>query len=355
MATYKILILGASYGSLLGAKLALAGHTVKLVCLPEEAALINAEGARVRLPSRDANGLVDLNTKTMPGDVSAGGTGDVDPADYDLVGLAMQEPQYRVPEVRDLLSRVAAASVPCMSIMNMPPLTYLRRIPAVDADSLTDCYTDASVWDDFDPALMTLCSPDPQAFRPPQEKVNVLQVGLPTNFKAAHFDGSEHTAILRQLETDIAGIRFDLEGRQIDLPVKLRVHDSIFVPLAKWSMLMAGNYRCVQRDGMRSIEDAVHADLSASEAVYDWVVALCMKLGAKRDDLVPFEKYANAALSLRNPSSAARALANGAPYIERVDQLVQKIAAQHGMQSDVVDETVVLVDGWLEANRQKAS
>jgi hypothetical protein len=152
MATYKILILGASYGSLLGAKLALAGHTVKLVCLPEEAALINAEGARVRLPSRDANGLVDLNTKTMPGDVSAGGTGDVDPADYDLVGLAMQEPQYRVPEVRDLLSRVAAASVPCMSIMNMPPLTYLRRIPAIDADSLTDCYTDASVWDDYDPA-----------------------------------------------------------------------------------------------------------------------------------------------------------------------------------------------------------
>jgi hypothetical protein len=355
MATYNILILGASYGSLLGAKLALAGHTVKLVCLPEEAALINAEGARVRLPSRDADGLVDLNTKTMPGNVSAGGPGDVNPADYDLVGLAMQEPQYRAAEVHELLDRVAAAKVPCMSIMNMPPLTYLRRIPGLDADALTDCYTDASVWDHFDPSLMTLCSPDPQAFRPPQEKVNVLQVGLPTNFKAARFDASEPTGILRQLETDIANIRFDFAGRQIDLPVKLRVHDSIFVPLAKWSMLMAGNYRCVQKDGMRSIKDAVHSDLKASEAVYDWVVALCMKLGAKRDDLVPFEKYANAALSLRNPSSAARALANGAPFIERVDQLVQKIAAQHGMQSGVVDDTVVLVDGWLEANRQKAS
>jgi hypothetical protein len=354
MATYKILILGASYGSLLGAKLALAGHSVKLVCLPPEAELINAEGARVRLPSRDADGLVDLNTKTMPGDVSAGGTDDVNPADYDLVGLAMQEPQYRAPEVRDLLSRVAAAKVPCMSIMNMPPLTYLRRIPSIDADSLTDCYTDASVWDPFEPSLMTLCSPDPQAFRPPEEKVNVLQVGLPTNFKAARFNASEHTGMLRQLEADIAGIRYDLNGRQIDLPVKLRVHDSIFVPLAKWSMLMAGNYRCVKKDGMESIKDAVHADLKASEAVYEWVVTLCMALGAERDDLVPFEKYANAALSLRNPSSAARALANGAPYIERVDRLVQKIAAQHGMQSDVVDETVVLVDGWLEANRQKA-
>jgi len=355
MATYKILILGASYGSLLGAKLALAGHTVKLVCLPEEAALINAEGARVRLPSREADGLVDLNTKTMPGDVSAGGTGDVNPADYDLVGLAMQEPQYRAPEVHDLLDRIAAAKVPCMSIMNMPPLTYLRRISGIDADTLTDCYTDASVWDHFEPSLMTLCSPDPQAFRPPEEKVNVLQVGLPTNFKAARFDNSAHTDILRQLEADIANLRYDLNGRQIDLPVKLRVHDSIFVPLAKWSMLMAGNYRCVQKDGMRSIEAAVHSDLSASESVYDWVIALCVELGAKRDDLVPFEKYANAARSLRNPSSAARALAAGAPYIERVDRLVQKIAAHHGMQSDVVDKTVVLVDGWLEKNRQKAS
>jgi hypothetical protein len=354
MATYKILILGATYGSLLGAKLALAGHTVKLVCLPEEAALINAEGARGRLPSRDVDGLVVLNTNTMPGDVSAGGTDEVQPADYDLVGLAMQEPQYRAPEVRDLLDRVAAAKVPCMSIMNMPALTYLKRIPGIDAEALTDCYTDASVWDRFDPSLMTLCSPDPQAFRPPDEKVNVLQVGLPTNFKAAHFDADAPTGILRDLETDIANLRFDVDGRQIDLPVKLRVHDSVFVPLAKWSMLMAGNYRCVQKDGMQSIEAAVHADLSASEAVYDWVVALCMALGAKREDLVPFEKYANAARSLRNPSSAARALAGGAPYIERVDLLVQKIAAQHGMQSDVVDETVVLVDGWLEANRQKA-
>ena len=54
----------------------------------------------------------------------------VDPADYDLVALAMQEPQYRAAEVRDLLKAVAAARVPCMSIMNMPPLTYLKRIPA---------------------------------------------------------------------------------------------------------------------------------------------------------------------------------------------------------------------------------
>ncbi|MBP39056.1 MAG: hypothetical protein QGF24_08675 [Dehalococcoidia bacterium] len=349
--TYKILILGASYGSLLGAKMALAGHTVKLVCLPEEVELINSEGARVRLAARGIDGLVELNSQTMAGDLSADGPSDVEPADYDLIALAMQEPQYGVPAVSELVARVAASGKPCMSIMNMPPLTYLHRFSGIDAGSLRGSYTEPSVWDAFDPALMTLCSPDPQAFRPPEEKINVLQVGLPTNFKAARFDSDANTAILEQLEADIQAIRYDVDGKSVELPVKLRVHDSIFTPLAKWSMLMAGNYRCVQEDAMRPIKEAVHSDLAASQLVYEWVVDLCEKMGGDRNDLVPFEKYANAALSLVNPSSAARALANGAPNIERVDRLVQTIAAQFGMQSDVVDETVGLVDGWLEKNR----
>ena len=242
-----------------------------------------------------------------------------------------------------------------MSIMNMPPLPYLARIPGLDLASLRDCFTDAGVWDNFDPAFMTLCSPDPQAFRPPEEKVNVLQVRLPTNFKAARFDSDAHTAILKQLETGIEAARFDAGSGKIELPVKLKVHDSIFVPLAKWAMLLAGNYRCVQKDGMRSIKDAVHSDLEASRAVYDWVKQLCVSLGAAERDLVPFEKYANAALSLLTPSSAARALAAGAPNIERVDRLVQTIARQKGMRLEAVDQTVALVDGWVASNRKKAA
>ncbi len=352
--TYKILIMGASYGSLLGTKLALAGHAVHLVCLPAEAELINKEGAIVRMPVKGRDGLVEINSLKLPGKVTAGGTADVNPADYDLVALAMQEPQYRSPGVRELLDKVAKAKVPCMSIMNMPPLTYLKRIPGLNADACKGAYTDPTVWDSFDPRLMTLCSPDPQAFRPPEQKVNVLQVRLPTNFKSARFDADAHTAILRQLEADIEAIRFDTGDGKIELPVKLKVHDSVFVPLAKWSMLLAGNYRCVQKDAMRSIKEAVHSDIEATRSVYNWVARLCVSLGAAEKDLVPFEKYANAALSLASPSSAARALAAGAPNIERVDRLVQTIAAQKGMQSDEVDRTVALVDGWLEANRRKA-
>ena len=216
---------------------------------------------------------------------------------------------------------------------------------------MRNSYTDSRAWDPLDPNLITLCSPDPQAFRPPEDKVNVLQVGLPTNFKAAAFESPDHTAILRQFEEEIQAIRYPVDGDEVELPVKLRVHDSIFVPLAKWAMLIAGNYRCVQADEMRPIKEAVHSDFDQSKAIYNWVVDLCVSLGADRNDLVPFEKYANAAESLHRPSSAARALAAGAPNIERVDRLVQSIAASKGMQSDVVDEIVSLVDDWEAKNR----
>ena len=170
-ANCNILILGASYGSLLAAKLLLARHSVKLVCLPAEAELINQEGIRVRLPAKGREALIEIDSRRLSARLAADSPEAVDPAGHDLVVLAMQEPQYRSPGVRELLAAVARVRVPCMSIMNMPPLPYLARIPGLSVDACRSCYTDASVWDGFDPELMTLCSPDPQAFRPPDEKV----------------------------------------------------------------------------------------------------------------------------------------------------------------------------------------
>ena len=353
-AALNVLILGASYGSLLATKILLAGHNAHLVCLPAEAELFNTEGAIVRFPVRGREGLVEVSSKALPGKLSASGPADPDPSKFDLVVLAMQEPQYRAEGVRQLLDKVARSKVACMSIMNMPPLPYLARIPGLNAGELGGCYADASVWQSFDPASMTLCSPDPQAFRPPEEKLNVLQVRLPSNFKAARFVSDADTAILTRLEEDITAARFDTGKDEIELPVKLKVHDSVFVPLAKWAMLLAGNYRCVQKDAMRSIKEAVHNNMTETKAVYQWVTALCISLGASPDDLVPFAKYADAAQSLGSPSSAARALANGATNIERVDLLVQTIAAKRGLQLKAVDDTVSLVDGWLARNRAKA-
>ncbi|MGJ4932017.1 ketopantoate reductase family protein [Bradyrhizobium sp. HKCCYLS2038] len=336
----NILILGASYGSLLGTKLLMAGHNVTLVCRKKTAELINREGTEVRIKLRDEPNHRSIFSRDLPGKLDAATPDAVDLSRYDLVGLAMQEPQYTNHTIRVLMVKIAEAKLPCLSIMNMPPLPYLKRIPALADSDLEEAYTNAMVWERFTPGLVTLCSPDPQAFRPPEEGANVLHVGLPTNFKAAAFEDDKHNALLRELERDIDAVRLDGQ----DVPVKLKVFDSLFVPLAKWSMLLTGNYRCITRGEPQAIRDAVHGDLARSKAIYEHVDAIARKLGADPTDQVPFEKYAKAAESLLKPSSAARAVAAGAPFIERVDLLVKLISQRIGMPSAEIDQTVQTVD-----------
>jgi len=340
----RVLILGASYGSLRGSKLLMAGHDVTLVCRRRTAELINREGTEVRIKLRGEAGHRSIFSRDLPGELDAAPPEQVDVSRYDLVGLAMQEPQYTNHTIRVLLIRIAEAKLPCLSIMNMPPLPYLKRIPALAGMELEEAYTNAQVWDRFEPGLMSLCSPDPQAFRPPEEAANILHVGLPTNFKAAAFEGEAHNSLLRELEKDIAAVTLD--GK--DVPVKLKVFDSLFVPLAKWSMLLTGNYRCITPGEPRSIRDAVHGDLKQSESIYNHVDAIARRLGADPADQVPFEKYAKAAESLLKPSSAARAVARGAPFIERVDLLVKLISHQLGMPNTEIDQTVEIVDRKLD-------
>ena len=339
----NILILGASYGSLLGTKLLMAGHNVTLVCRKNTAELINRDGTEVRIKLRDEAVHRAIFSRDLPGKLDAIVPGDVDVTRYDLVGLAMQEPQYTNHTIRVLMVKIVVARLPCLSIMNMPPLPYLKRIPALRDMDLEEAYTNAHVWERFEPDLVTLCSPDPQAFRPPEEPPNVLHVGLPTNFKAAAFADERHNKLLRELEADIDAVTLD--GH--DVPVKLKVFDSLFVPLAKWSMLLTGNYRCITRHEPQSIRDAVHGDLKLSQAIYDHVDAVARRLGAEAADQVPFEKYAKAAQSLLKPSSAARAVAGGAPFIERVDLLVKLIGDQLGVPSAEIDRTVQIVDQKL--------
>ena len=146
-ATYKILILGASYGSLLGSKLLMAGHHVTLVCRTKTAALINTEGTRVRMAVKGRPSMVEIDSRNFPGALDAQTPAEVDPSSYDLVCLAMQEPQYSDPDVRSLMHSIARAKVPCMSIMNMPPLPFLARIPGIDTATCRSAYLDPAVWD----------------------------------------------------------------------------------------------------------------------------------------------------------------------------------------------------------------
>src|SRR5438309_11519141 len=99
----NVLILGASYGSLFGTKVLMAGHRVTLVCTAPTAELINREGTVVRFPIKGRASLLDVPSKGLPGSLSASTPDAVDPGKFDLIVLGMQEAQYGTPGVRELM------------------------------------------------------------------------------------------------------------------------------------------------------------------------------------------------------------------------------------------------------------
>src|SRR5437660_5671824 len=82
----NVLILGASYGSLLGTKLLMAGHNVTLVCRTKTAELINRDGTEVRIKLRDEAMHRAIFSRDLPGKLDAVTPDKVDLSRYDLVG-----------------------------------------------------------------------------------------------------------------------------------------------------------------------------------------------------------------------------------------------------------------------------
>src|SRR5262249_40182219 len=128
----RTLILGASYGSLFATKLLMAAHDVTLVCRRATAELINTRGTEVLLPLKGQTDPRRIRSTHLSGRLDAKTPERVDPLDYDLAVLAMQEPHYLHHAVRALLNKIGNARVPCLSLMNMPPLPYLKRIAGID-------------------------------------------------------------------------------------------------------------------------------------------------------------------------------------------------------------------------------
>src|SRR5262245_39643711 len=100
----------------------MAGHRVALVCTKATAELINREGTLVRFPIKGRQSLLDVPSKQLPGSLSAATPEEADPAKFDLIVLGMQEAQYGSTGVWALVARVAKSGIPCLAIMNMPPL-----------------------------------------------------------------------------------------------------------------------------------------------------------------------------------------------------------------------------------------
>jgi hypothetical protein len=346
----SILVLGALYGLLFAGKLIAAGFKVHIVCLKEEAERIASDGFDVRFPLSDET-LFTLTSSGYPGLVSASAPENVDLSLYSLAVFAMQEPQYSEPKMAALVRRLARSKISCVSIMNMPPLAYLKRLPSLSGLELGTCYRDATLWEAFDPNLFTHASADPQIFRPEALGPTAIQVRLSSNFKIAPLPEEEANVFLREIKTRVRAVRIKVDGKPRRAPVLINLSDDAEAGLIKWPMLMTGNYRCLTPTGLRSIKSAVQSDIDESREIYEAISALCLRLGVKSTALVPFEAYLKATNLLGEPSSVAKAVHSGAPHVERVDKLIQLIGNTLNIRHDFIDTIAGFIDLKLNNNR----
>jgi hypothetical protein len=346
----RVLFLGASYGAVLGMRIAAAGHRVTFVCRDEEAALINAGKLLLRIPAKEPASIIEINPSHCAIAPDARAPQDIDPSGYDLVCLAMQEPQYGSPGVRELIQKIVQSGTPCLSIMNIPLPPFLQKIVTLDDTSAHAVFTEPGLWNELKSSVFTMASADPQAMRIEADNAIAIAVTLPTNFNVAPFEHSQHQALLERLAQDIDNSRIESNGVRCQPRVRLKPHASRHIPLAKWPMLITGNFRCLTSDEPVSIAEAVCGDEAESREIYDWVLQVCLALGIEEATLVPFDRYLAAAKGLSLSSSLARGLFAGATAVERVDILIQSLAGQQGMNHAELDRIVADVSGRLAAN-----
>ena len=342
----RILVLGAGYGLLFAVRAALGGHHITIVCRPGEAEVLNAEGPVIDLPARKTGIRMQISRQNASLDIVAVSPNSVDPGAYDLVVLAMQETHFRDPEISNLSLKIAGNEQPVVSIMNMALPPFLKRLPGVWHDDLSEFYHAPDLWAEFSPSAFTHSSPDPQAIRPDPSRKNYVKVTLDSNFKIAPFAQPKHSKMLRSLCRS-ANLAASLHNSLSRPRVQLLPVRSEFTPLAKWPMLMTGNYRCITDGTPMSIAETIADDSITSRRLYECTRHLCTVLGADVDALVTYEAYVKAASQLSSPSSVALALEHGRTRIERMDKVIQFLHLASGLPNPDLDRIVVTIDNRL--------
>ncbi len=348
----SILVLGASYGLLAAVRLCLANHHVTVVCRESEQLALSERGATVQLQRRDGADGRRLHVPAAPGFANAVGrlglvTPGIAPDGFDLVFLAMGEPQYADPAISTLMTAIADADLPVISMMNLLPPSFLRRLPRLDVDGLKSAYSAWDVWQRFDPNRITAASPDAQAVRTDADRPDLLTVTLASNLKVAPFHNPADQDLLRIIDESAA----KLHPGDVPAPARIVAHPSLTVPLSKWPMLITGNCRCLRSNGdLISISEAVRGNLEDSRRIYELVSRVVLAAGAPETDIVPFAAYSAAARHLTRPSSLARALSAGAKTVERIDLMVLHAAHSLGVPCHTIAEVSDSIQKHCETN-----
>ena len=317
--TLDILVLGAVYGLLPAALLALAQHRVTVVCREAEQHDLATHGVSVQTKTGAA-----LSARTARGPSSQAGTiglsgPDIATGRFDIAFLAMSEPQYVQAGIAELMQALARSRTPIVALMNLPPSPYLARATRLDTRAVQPAYAAWKLWAAFDPDRVTAASPDAQVARTLARRADHITVTLASNLKVAPFPGRTEQTLMEAIDRGTAGLCGPVSSA---LP-RIVAHPSPTIALAKWPMLMTGNSRCLPEDGgLISISAAVRNDMDQSKRIYAQTEKIIRAAGATESDVVPFPVYARVARQLTRPSSLARALAGGAVAVERADLMI---------------------------------
>lgn len=343
-----VLVFGASYGLIICAKLMMAGYDVKCICLEKEAEILNNEGFKIEIPGY-LRKKIFINSNNLKGNFSAFTPDKIKSLNnIKLAFLAMQESQYSNKDILKILEQIIAKPIPSVSIMNIPPSSYLKKFININDTVLNSIYFNHKIWKNFNIDFLSHASADPQIFKPEVNTPNFISVRLASNFRVASFQDSASEKILEEVAKKIKNARLSSGSDKIRVPINLNIYKSPHISLSKLPMLITGNYRCVVNSGIVSIKNAVMSNINVSKKIYDDVYNLCLSLGASKDLLIPFDGYLKAAQNLTAPSSVARAFLNGDPNIERVDKLVLNIAKLKNLSVYKLEEIVKVFDNQLK-------
>lgn len=342
----RILILGANYGLLCAMRFALGGHTVDIVCRNEEIAALNQSGIKIDIATRGGGERTMICDQTAAMEINGISAKDAHKRSYDFVVFAMQEGQFADPEIAALAQSIAQQKLPTISLMNISTAPFLKTLNHGWDETFTAFFHGRDVWDQFDPAYFSQSSPDPQIFKPNPTEPTHVQVRLASNFKLAPFANEQINArLIKTCKSSNAAP--NLKTGTPKPRVNLVVGRSRYVALAKWPMLIAGNYRCVTSGEPIAIKDAVFADVEQTRTIYDQVLKLCLSLGASGTDLVPFGAYCKAAQQLDKPSSVSRAAELPGAKLERMDLLIHTLCNIHDVAVPELDRIVERIENKL--------
>lgn len=326
----KVLVFGATYGLLVAHQLDALGFAVDIVCREIEGN--NIENNRVVVISNQLNegNYLHVAKNIKPKKVSQ----IMEAAhEYEIVILAMSEQCYSTNEISFLLSTIGELNIPVLSVMNLPPLKFLKKlINQIDESDFKDIYNSYDALDSIKAENITHSSADPQIAG--ISNTCQIELRLASNFKISAF-GNHNDVVLSE---------FSALSRKNDvirtLGAGFRVYENKYVGMSKLPMLITGNYRCFNSGEIKSIREIVHSDLKKSELIYEKVCELLVRYGVDRSVLVPFRLYAKAAQYLDAPSSFARAKNSGAEKLERVDLLIHKLAEKKNYSFDELDRII---------------